>query len=84
MYFLKKFLTNLKSEFDKERNPKFKQLIDFYSHQNKLIGREKFQTKNYLESLKNQYSNAFGKEDNFIQTKDFLNRINISTYQIKK
>jgi hypothetical protein len=76
--FFKKFLANLKSEYDKEKDPKFKNLIDFYSFENKRIGRERFQTKNYLENLRKQHSNAFGKKDNFTSTKDFLDGININ------
>ncbi|WP_117883737.1 hypothetical protein [Aureibaculum luteum] len=75
--FFKKFLTNLKKEYDKENDPKFKKLLELYSFENKRIGKEKFQTLKYIENLKKQHS-RFSEGKEFDKIKEFLERINIS------
>jgi len=76
--FFKKFLDRLKKEYDKEKDEKFKVLLEKYSLENKNIGAEKFQTKHYVDSLQFKYSEYFENEKQFTRINTFLENINIS------
>jgi hypothetical protein len=76
--FFCKFIKSLKIKFDETNDDLYRGNLEFFSLNNKAIGAEKFQTKYYVENLKQKYESYLTEDNNSLkEVKEFINKIQI-------
>lgn len=76
--FFYKFINSLKNKLDETGEELYYQNLQFFNINNKEIGGEKFQTKHYVDNLKQKYNSYLTEENsNLKDVKELIDKIQI-------